>query len=287
MKLASLAHGRDGRLVVVSRDLTRATDAFPVVATLQAALDDWPRFAPRLADLAEGLEHGSVPSFRFHEHDCAAPLPRAYRRLLLEGEGPLLDAAGDASCGPRQAVRLAGEEGSTCQAGLAMITGDLPVGATLAQATAAIRLLLLSCQVKQMNRPGNTLNQTLNDLNQTGNNAAQAVAMTQAVPALTLSPVAVTLDEIDSAKGTGPLELVLQRQLNGQATPVTVRADLAAVLVAAARHRGLTAGTVVEIVPSLPQPSGLRFGDTVRVAMKDGAGHSVFGAIEQEIMPEA
>jgi fumarylacetoacetate (FAA) hydrolase len=79
MKLASLMHGRDGRLVVVSDDLTRATDAFPVVATLQGALDDWGRCAPRLADLAEGLEHGSVPSFRFHEHDCASPLPRAYQ----------------------------------------------------------------------------------------------------------------------------------------------------------------------------------------------------------------
>ena len=91
MKLASLAHGRDGRLVVVSRDLTRATDAFPVVPTLQAALDDWDRHAPRLADLAEGLEHGSVPSFRFHEHDCAAPLPRAYQ--WLDGSAYVTKAA--------------------------------------------------------------------------------------------------------------------------------------------------------------------------------------------------
>jgi len=79
MKLASLKHGRDGRLVVVSKDLTRATDAFIVVPTLQAALDDWARVAPRLALLAEQLEVGSVPSFRFHEHECASPLPRAYQ----------------------------------------------------------------------------------------------------------------------------------------------------------------------------------------------------------------
>ena len=79
MKLASLKHGRDGRLVVVSKDLTRATDAFIIVPTLQAALDDWDRCGPRLADLAEQLEHGSVPSFRFHEHHCASPLPRAYQ----------------------------------------------------------------------------------------------------------------------------------------------------------------------------------------------------------------
>ncbi len=79
MKLASLKSGRDGRLVVVSNDLTRATDATHIAPTLQAALDRWELFAGALADLAEGLEHGSVPAFRFHEHDCASPLPRAYQ----------------------------------------------------------------------------------------------------------------------------------------------------------------------------------------------------------------
>ena len=79
MKLSSLKQGRDGRLVVVSKDLTRATDAFFIVPTLQQALDQWDKVAPLLADLSEQLEHGSVPSIRFHEHDCAAPLPRAYQ----------------------------------------------------------------------------------------------------------------------------------------------------------------------------------------------------------------
>ena len=127
MKLASLVNGRDGRLVVVSNDLTRATDAFPVVPTLQAALDDWGRHAPRLADLAESLEHGSVPSFRFHEHHCAAPLPRAYQwldgsayvnhvDLVRKARGgtlpesfwtdPLMYQGGsDSNQGPRQPVR--------------------------------------------------------------------------------------------------------------------------------------------------------------------------------------
>ncbi len=80
MKLASLDDGtRDGRLVVVSRDLTRFTDAAFLVPTLQAALDDWRRIAPHLATLAESLEHGAVPSERFHEHDALSPLPRAYQ----------------------------------------------------------------------------------------------------------------------------------------------------------------------------------------------------------------
>ena len=80
MKLATLRDGsRDGRLVIVSKDLTRATDAARIVPTLQAALDDWEHVAPRLRRQAEGVELGSVPTFRFHEHDCESPLPRAYQ----------------------------------------------------------------------------------------------------------------------------------------------------------------------------------------------------------------
>ena len=80
MKLASLKDGtRDGKLVVVSRDLTRYTDASFLVPTLQAALDDWARIAPHLEAMAESLDHGSVPSLRFHEHDAESPLPRAYQ----------------------------------------------------------------------------------------------------------------------------------------------------------------------------------------------------------------
>src|SRR5262245_7813197 len=131
MKLASLKQGRDGRLVVVSRDLTRATDAFFVVPTLQAALDDWERVAPRRADLSELLVHGPVPSFRFHEHECAAPLPRAYQwadgsayvnhvELVRRARGvempasfwtdPLIYQGGsDSFLGPRDAIAMADE----------------------------------------------------------------------------------------------------------------------------------------------------------------------------------
>ncbi|TIT81179.1 MAG: 2-keto-4-pentenoate hydratase, partial [Mesorhizobium sp.] len=70
---------RDGKLVVVSRDLTRFTDASFLVPTLQAALDDWRRISPHLAAMAESLENNAVPSARFHEHDAHSPLPRAYQ----------------------------------------------------------------------------------------------------------------------------------------------------------------------------------------------------------------
>ena len=80
MKLASLRNGaRDGMLVVVSRDLTRYVSAEPIVPTLQAALDNWARAAPKLHALARDLEIGAAPSFRFREHEALSPLPRAYQ----------------------------------------------------------------------------------------------------------------------------------------------------------------------------------------------------------------
>ena len=79
MKLASLKAGRDGRLIVVSRDLSRATEASHIAPTLQAALDDWAQAEPKLASLAAALERGAAPSFPFQPQACAAPLPRAYQ----------------------------------------------------------------------------------------------------------------------------------------------------------------------------------------------------------------
>ncbi|MFL5112279.1 MAG: fumarylacetoacetate hydrolase family protein, partial [Microvirga sp.] len=166
MKLASLRHGRDGRLVVVSRDLTRATDAFIVAPTLQAALDDWERHGPRLADLARELEIGSVPSFRFHEHDCASPLPRAYQwadgsayvnhvELVRRARGaempasfwtdPLMYQGGsDAFLGPADPIAVAEEAyGIDFEAEIAVVTGDVPMSPSREEAAAAIRLVMI------------------------------------------------------------------------------------------------------------------------------------------------
>ncbi|EIM72498.1 fumarylacetoacetate (FAA) hydrolase [Nitratireductor aquibiodomus RA22] len=136
MKLATLKNGtRDGRLVVVSRDLTRCTDASFLAPTLQAALDDWARIAPHLAALSESLDHGSVPAERFHEHDALSPLPRAYQwadgsayvnhvELVRKARGaempesfwadPLMYQGGsDAFLAPRDPIRMADEAGAS------------------------------------------------------------------------------------------------------------------------------------------------------------------------------
>src|ERR687894_3004882 len=225
MKLASLKHGRDGRLVVVSRDLTRATDAFIIVPTLQAALDDWRRCGPALADLAQQLEHGSVPSFRFHEHDCAAPLPRAYQwadgsayvnhvELVRKARGaempasfwtdPLMYQGGsDSFLGPREPIPAADEaHGIDFEAEIAVITGDVPMGATREEAADAVRLVVLVNDVSLRNLiPGEL---------------GKGFGFFQAKPSSAFSPVAVTPDELGPAWDGAKLSLPLLCYVNGQ-----------------------------------------------------------------------
>jgi fumarylacetoacetate (FAA) hydrolase len=336
MKLASLAHGRDGRLVVVSRDLTRATDAFPVVATLQAALDDWERLSPRLADLSEGLEHGSVPSFRFHEHDCASPLPRAYQwldgsayvnhvDLVRKARGakmpesfwtdPLMYQGGsDASLGPRQPIHAGSEEhGIDFEAEIAVVTGDVPMGVTAAEALGHVRLVMLANDVSLRNLIASEL--------------AKGFGFVQSKPPTAFSPVAVTPDELGASWRDGKLHLPLLTQVNGKPfgrpdAGADMTFDFGALIAHAAKTRPLGAGTIIgsgtvsnrdkDGGPGLPVAKGglgyaciaeqrmvetildgaaatpfLRFGDSVRIEMKDTAGHSIFGAIEQDILPHA
>src|SRR3990167_4123057 len=102
MKLATLRNGtRDGRLVVVSRDLTRATDAARIAPTLQAALDKWSIYGPELEMLAGQGELGAGPTFRFHEHDCESPLPRAYQWADGSAYISHVEQIGRASCRER------------------------------------------------------------------------------------------------------------------------------------------------------------------------------------------
>jgi fumarylacetoacetate (FAA) hydrolase len=332
MKLSSLKQGRDGRLVIVSRDLTRATDAFFIVPTLQQALDDWEKVEPRLRDLAEQLEHGSVPSFRFHEHDCASPLPRSYQwadgsayvnhvELVRKARGaempqsfwtdPLIYQGGsDSFLGPREPILALDEaHGIDFEAEIAVITGDVPMGATREEAAGAVRLVVLVNDVSLRNLiPGEL---------------AKGFGFFQSKPSSALSPVAVTPDELGDAWGGGRLHLPLLSTLNDKpfgrpnaGTDMTF--DFPTLIAHAAKTRPLGAGTIIGSGtvsnrdgsggPGKPVADGglgysclaeqrtvetilygeartpfLRFGDTIRIEMKDEAGRSIFGAIQQEV----
>ncbi|MFN3610033.1 MAG: fumarylacetoacetate hydrolase family protein [Hyphomonas sp.] len=333
MKLATLKNGtRDGRLVVVSRDLTRATDAARIAPTLQAALDKWDIYAPQLAMLAEQVELGSVPTFRFHEHDAMSPLPRAYQwadgsayinhvELVRAARGdkvpesfysdPLMYQGGsDGFLGPRDAIPLKDVAwGCDMEGEVAVITDDVPMGVSEAEAAKLIRLVMICNDVSLRGLiPGEL---------------AKGFGFFQAKPASAFSPVAVTPDELGEAWKDGLVHLPLRVDFNGQPfgranAGVDATFSLPRLVAHAAKTRALVAGSIIgsgtvsnkdegggagkpvsegglgysciaeirmieTIADGAAKTPFMKPGDSVRIEMLDTAGHSIFGAIEQTV----
>ena len=333
MKLASLKDGRDGRLVVVSRDLSRCVAATAVAPSLQAALDDWTAAAPRLSELAEALESGLIPHVPFDPALCAAPLPRAYQwldgsayvnhvALVRKARGaempasfwtdPLMYQGGsDGLLGPRDPVAVADEAwGIDLEAEVVVILGDVPMGATRAEAAGAIKLIMLANDVSLRNLIGPEL--------------AKGFGFVQSKPASAFSPVAVTPDELGPGFDGAKVNLPLQSFINGKpfGKPIAgndMTFDFPTLIAHAAKTRALIAGTILGAGtvsnrdagggPGKPIGEGglgysciaeqrtvealstgkpvtpfLTFGDKIRIEMRDAQGGSIFGAIEQDVV---
>lgn len=259
MKLASLKHGRDGRLVVVSNDLNWYTDAFLIAPTLQAALDDWERCEPLLRALAESLEVGSVPRGRFHEREAAAPLPRAYQwadgsayvnhvelvRKARNAEMPetfwtdplMYQGGSDGFLAPRDPVPLKDEAwGCDLEAEIVVVTGDVPLGASRDEALQSIRLVGLVNDVSLRNLIPAEL--------------AKGFGFVQSKPASALSPVFVTPDALGDRFKDGKLHGPLLVSINGQEfgkadAGVDMTFDFGTLIAHLAKTRALCAGTVI------------------------------------------
>lgn len=259
MKLASLKHGRDGRLVVVSQDLAWFTDAFLIAPTLQAALDDWDRCEPQLRALADSLEHGAVPRGRFHERDAAAPLPRAYQwadgsayvnhvQLVRQARGaempesfwtdPLMYQGGsDGFLAPRDPIPLKDVAwGCDLEAEVVVVTGDVPLGASRDEALAAIRLVGLVNDVSLRNLIPAEL--------------AKGFGFVQSKPASALSPVFVTPDALGDRWADGKLHGTLSVDLNGAPfgradAGVDMTFDFGTLIAHLAKTRALGAGSIL------------------------------------------
>ena len=259
MKLASLAGGRDGRLVVVSDDLAWCAEARDVAPTLQAALDDWRACVPALRALSLSLATGGTPRDRFHEHEALAPLPRAHQwidgsaylnhmELVRRQRGvemppnlrtePLVYQGGsDGFLGARDDLPLEDEAwGCDLEAEVAVIVDDVPRGADRATAAAAIRLVTLvnDVSLRELIRP----------------ELAKGFGFFQSKPASAFAPVAITPDALGSVWDGGRLHGALETYVNGaplgQVDPgVDLAFDFPDLIVHAARTRSLGAGTIV------------------------------------------
>ena len=325
MKLGSLKEGgRDGTLVVVNRELTWAVKAAGIAPTLQAALDDWSSAAPRLNALYEQLQAGKADgAFRLDMDALASPLPRAYEFVdgsaylphverVRKARGaevpesfyvdPLMYQATSAGfLAPRDPVVVPSEDyGIDLEAEVIVITDDVPMAVTSAQAAAHIQLVGL-----------------VNDVSLRGlipAELAKGFGFLQSKPRSALSPVVVTPDELGDAWKGEKLHLPMRTWINGQwfgeaECGVDMQFDFAQLVAHAAKTRPLTAGTIVgsgtianedtgkgasclaeqRTVETLrdgkPSTPFLKYGDTIRIEITDRDGASIFGAIEQRIAP--
>src|ERR1700749_3361749 len=227
MKLASLKSGRNGALVVVSRDLTRCVAVAHIAPTLQNGMDHWHEAAPRLMRVYDLMNEGPVAGEKpFDPKECASPFPRAYQwadgsayvthvELVRKARGaemppsfwtdPLMYQGGsDSFIGPCDPILAADEAwGIDFEAEVAVITDDVPMGSNAAHAEKHIKLLMLVNDVSLRNLIPAEL--------------AKNFGFFQSKPASSFSPVAVTPDELGHAWSDGKAHLPLTVTYNGQA----------------------------------------------------------------------
>ena len=324
MKLATLSSNvRDGRLVVVSRDLSRAVDAVNVAPTLQAALDRWSEVEPALRAMAEDLEAGRTrDAFAFDATQARAPLPRAYHwvdgsayvnhvELVRKARGaempetfwtdPLVYQGGsDDFLGPNDDVPVPSESfGIDLEGEVAVITDDVRMGVTQADARKHIKLVMLVNDWSLRNLiPGEL---------------AKGFGFYQSKPATAFSPVAVTPDELGDAWDGGKVNLPLTVHINDELfgepqTGIDMTFDFPRLIEHITKTRNAGAGTIIGsgTVSNYDRSRGsaclaerrmleqiehgkaitpfLKFGDRVRIEMFDAQGKSIFGSIDQKVV---
>ena len=323
MKLATYRDGsRDGQLVVVSRDLASAHYAAGIATRLQAVLDDWNFLAPQLQDLYETLNGGKARhAVAFEPQRCMAPLPRAYQwadgsayvnhvelvRKARDAEMPesfrtdplMYQGGSDDLLGPTEAIVCGSEDwGLDFEAEVAVVTGDVPMGATPEAALESVRLLMLANDV--------SLRQLIPA------ELAKGFGFLQSKPATAFSPVAVTPDVLGEAWQGGRVHLTLQTAWNERTVGLCeagpeMTFHFGQLIAHLARTRRVRAGSIVgsgtvsnkdwtrgysciaekRAIETIESGSAstpfLRVGDTVRIEMKGRDGQSLFGAIEQSV----
>jgi fumarylacetoacetate (FAA) hydrolase len=324
MKLATIqANNRDGVLVVVNRNLSKAKLIPKIALTMQSALDNWQEVEPQLQETYHQINEDESECFDFDINRLCAPLPRAYQWLdgsaylshverVRKARGadmpddfydePLMyQGASDNMLGPYDPITAASQDwGIDFEAEVGVITDDVEYGVSLKDAASHIKLLVLINDISLRNLIPAEL--------------AKGFGFLQGKPASAFSPVAVTPDELGSAwadnKLQGALTVTWNGQLFGNANAGDdMQFNFARLIHHAAKSRKLSAGTiigsgtvsnydstkgyscivekrVVEIIETgTARTDFLKYGDMIRIEMLDNQGQTIFGAIEQEVGP--
>lgn len=321
MKLATIKNStRDGQLVVVSKNLSKAVVVKDIARTMQEALDNWKEISPVLEKIYKELNSGSLTNtIDFDSSMTMAPIPRSYHwadgsayvthvELVRKARGaelpesfwtdPLMYmGASDAFIGAKDDILIEKEEwGIDFESEVVVITDDVPAGISPENARKHIKLIALVNDVSLRNLiPGEL---------------GKQFGFYQSKPWTSFTPVAVTPDELDGQWKDAKLHLPLISILNGQliGSPnagVDMTFDFGQLIAHAAKSRSLMAGTVIGsgTVANQGSPNGssclaevrcleiikdgkastpfMKFGDHIQIEMKDKNGHSIFGKIDQ------
>jgi fumarylacetoacetate (FAA) hydrolase len=323
MKLATLADGtRDGRLVLVRRDHTAFADATDIARTLQAALDDWDRVAPKLQERFEALQSGKLAGEPVEGTTFMAPLPRAYEwidgsaylnhvRLVRKARNaeppatletdPLVYQGGSGTfLGPTDDIPLRDPSwGLDFEAEVAVVLGDTPMGTTADQADDYVRLLMICNDVSLRGLIPAELKKNFGFFN--------------SKPSTAWAPFAITPDELGGTWRDGRIHLAMHVHHNqtkvgwAEAGP-EMHFGFGQLVEHICKTRSFTAGTIlgsgtisnedqqhgisclaekrmIEIIETGEASTPfMKVGDTVRIEMLDADGNSLFGAIDQRVV---
>ncbi len=323
MRLASLRHGRDGALIVVSRDGARYADATFIAKTLQAALDDWDAVEPRLRALDAALERGEAETRPLDPKALASPLPRAYEWVdgsayinhillvrkarkaepppTLETDPLVYQGGSSVLLAPTDPIPLEDPSwGCDFESEVAVILGDTPRGTKKEDAHRYVRLFVLVNDVTLRNLIPSEL--------------AKGFGFFQGKPASAFSPFAVTPDELGDAWRDGRVHLRLETRVDGQlvgdpeAGP-EMHFSFFDLVQHITKTRAFSAGTILGsgTVSNVDEARGvscfaerrmreiiltgeaktpfLAYGARVQIQMRDRDGRSIFGEIDQTVVP--
>jgi fumarylacetoacetate (FAA) hydrolase len=321
MKLGSLKSSQlDGELVIVSHDLARMTKASDIVPTLREAVEKWSDVSPRLKERAEQLEKGTAHYQAYDETKMMSALPRTWlfadgssfiyhvklvrmaRKaplpetlttvpLMYQGEcGQFLNPLADIS-------QRDFAHGTDFEGEVGVVTDFVPMGISAEAALKKIRLIVL-----------------INDVSLRGlipEELAAGFGFFQSKPASSLSPLALTPDELGSAWMNGRVHLPLDVKFNGEffgnANAGDMHFHFGQLIAHAAKTRNLVAGTIIgsgtvsnedhskgssclaekrmieTIEQGSPKTPFMKEGDTVEIMMKNEKGENLFGRIFQKV----
>lgn len=335
MKLATIKNNsRDGQLVVVSRDMTKAVTVSGIAETMQSAIDNWNQVETLLNDVYQRLNDGQLSEdvFDFNPAACESPLPRAYQwadgsayvnhvelvRKARNAEMPpsfwtnplMYQGGSDDFIGPMDNIELPSQEwGIDFEGEVAVVTDDVPMSVDKLKAREHIKLVML-----------------VNDVSLRGlipEELAKGFGFFQSKPASAFSPIAVTPDELGEHWDGGKVSLPLLTEYNGKPfgkpnAGEDMTFDFGELVAHAARSRNLGAGAIIgsgtvsnkqgtehgtsieeggvgysciaevrmieTIRDGKPSTPFMKFGDTVKMEMRDEQGNSIFGAIDQTVV---